>query len=179
LKVSLVVAVAENGVIGRDGALPWRLPDDSRRFRQLTIGHHVIMGRLTFDSIGRPLPDRTNLVLTRSDRELPPGARGVAGLDEALDIARDAGETETFVIGGTAVYAAALPLANTVHLTEVHARVEGDARFPELDPADWIETEREGHPADERHAHAFTYKVLTRRKAGGAASLGGPASFSR
>lgn len=163
MRISLVVAVAENGVIGRDGALPWRLPDDSRRFRRLTTGHHVIMGRLTFDSIGRPLPERTNLVLTRSNRELPAGARRVADLDEAFDVARAARETEAFVIGGTAVYAAALPRADAIHLTEVHARVDGDARFPDLDPAEWIETSRDLHPADEKHSFAFTYKVLERR----------------
>jgi dihydrofolate reductase len=175
LKVSLVAAVAENGVIGRAGALPWRLPDDSRRFRQLTTGHHVIMGRITFDSIGRPLPDRVNLVLTHSPRDLPGGARRVAGLDEALAVARAAGETEAFVIGGTAIYAAALPVADAIHLTEVHARVEGDAFFPDLDPADWIETSREPHPADEKHSHPFTYKVLARRARSGAARTGDPA----
>lgn len=162
MRISLVVAVAENGVIGRAGALPWRLPDDSRRFRLLTTGHHVIMGRLTFESIGRPLPDRVNVVLTRGGRFSAEGVRVAADLAEGLAMARQAGETEAFVIGGTSVYAAALPIADAVHLTRVHAVVEGDARFPELDPAAWIETSREHHPSDARHAYAFTYTLLER-----------------
>jgi dihydrofolate reductase len=165
VRVSLVVAVAENGVIGRAGALPWRLPDDSRRFRLLTTGHHVIMGRLTYESIGRPLPDRVNVVLTR-DASIADGAiRVVRDLAGALALARAAGETEAFVIGGTSVYAAALPLADAVHLTRVHAAVEGDASFPALSPDDWIETRREHHPSDARHAHAFTYTLLERKRA--------------
>jgi dihydrofolate reductase len=167
VRISLVVAAAENGVIGRAGALPWRLPDDSRRFRLLTTGHHVIMGRLTFESIGRPLPDRVNVVLTKGRRIAAEGVRVVPDLASALELARRAGETEAFVIGGTSVYAAALPLADAVHLTRVHAVVEGDATFPELDPATWVETLRENHPSDDRHAYAFTYTRLERARSGG------------
>jgi dihydrofolate reductase len=162
VKVSLVAAVAENGVIGRDGGLPWRLPDDSRRFRRLTTGHHVIMGRLTFESIGRALPDRVNVVLSRSATDLPAGVRVAPDLGAALALAEAAGETEAFVIGGTSVYEAALPIAQSIHLTRVHARVDGDARFPDLAPGEWAETRREYHPSDDRHAHPFTYTVLER-----------------
>ena len=162
MRVSLVVAVSENGVIGREGALPWHLPDDSRRFRLLTTGHHVIMGRLTFESIGRPLSGRVNVVLTRSGRFSAEGVRVVGDLAEALAAARSEGDVEAFVIGGTSVYAAALPLADAIHLTRVHADLPGDAYFPDLEANAWVEVQREHHPADARHAHAFTYTLLER-----------------
>ena len=163
MRISLVVAVSENGVIGRAGALPWHLPDDSRRFRLLTTGHHVIMGRRTFESIGRPLPERVNVVLTRSGRLSAEGGVLVVGdLAEALAVARSRGEAEAFVIGGTSVYAAALPLADAIHLTRVHADLAGDAYFPDLAADAWSEVQREHHPGDARHAHAFTYTLLER-----------------
>jgi dihydrofolate reductase len=112
--VALVAAVAQNGVIGRDGALPWSLPADLRRFRERTTGHHVVMGRKTHASIGRALPGRVNLVLTRQPELVAPGCRAVRDLDEALRIARAAGESEAFVIGGAAVYGLALPLATRI-----------------------------------------------------------------
>lgn len=160
-----MVAVSENGVIGRAGVLPWRLPDDMKRFRRITLGHHVLMGRLTFESIGRQLAGRVNVVLSRTPRELPPGVHGARDIEDGLAIARRAGETEVFVIGGTSVYAEALPRAHTIHLTRVHAEVEGDAHFPEIDATEWREACREAHPADERHDHAFTYLRLERRTA--------------
>jgi len=160
LIVALVVAIAGDGVIGRDGALPWSLPADLKHFRTLTTGHHVVMGRKTHASIGRALPGRTNLVLTRHPEQVAPGCHPVATLDEALRVARDAGETTCFVIGGAGVYAQALPLAQRIHLTEVHAAVDGDVRFPELDRTRWREVSREEHAADERHAHAFAFTVL-------------------
>ncbi|MBY0277046.1 dihydrofolate reductase [Candidatus Binatia bacterium] len=163
---ALVVAVAKNGVIGRDGALPWSLPADLKHFRELTTGHHVVMGRHTHASIGRALPARTNLVLTRHPEQVAPGCRAVATLDEALRIARDAGEDICFVIGGAGVYAKALPLAQRIYLTEVRATVDGDVRFPALDRGRWIETSRDEYAADERHAHAFAFTVLERRDVG-------------
>jgi dihydrofolate reductase len=166
--VSLIAAVAENGVIGRDGTLPWSLPADLRRFRDLTTGHHVVMGRKTHASIGRALPDRVNLVLTRTAAAVAPGCRAVPSLAAALEVARDAGESEVFVIGGAAVYALALPLAARIYLTRVVARVDGDVRFPELDAARWVEVSREVRAADERNAHALAFTVL--QAAGGASS---------
>lgn len=165
--VSIVAAVARNGVIGRDGGLPWRLPDDLRRFRTLTTGHHVVMGRRTWESIGRALPGRTNLVLSRRPSWRPddPAARAVAGLDRAIAMAAAAGETELFVIGGADVYAAALPVADLIHLTRVDAEVAGDVRFPRIAAGDWIETKREEHPADERHECPFAFVTLARRRA--------------
>lgn len=170
--VALVVAAAENGVIGRDGALPWSLPADLKHFRALTNGHHVVMGRRTHASIGRALPDRTNLVLTRHPEQVAAGCRAVATLDDALAIARAAGESTCFVIGGARVYAAALPVARQIYLTRVLATVDGDVRFPELDPARWHEVARELRPADERNPHALAFTLLEAR--GGTASTGPP-----
>jgi dihydrofolate reductase len=158
--VSLVAAVAENGVIGRAGALPWSLPADLRRFRELTTGHHVVMGRKTHASIGRALPDRANLVLTRRPELVAAGCRAVPDLDAALRIARDAGESEAFVIGGAALYALALPLATRIYLTRVAARVDGDVHFPELDAARWQEVSRELRAPDERNAHPLAFTLL-------------------
>ena len=158
--VALVVAAAENGVIGRDGALPWSLPADLKHFRALTTGHHVVMGRKTHASIGRALPGRTNLVLTRRPDQVAEGCRAVATLDEALAVARDAGETICFVIGGAGVYAQALPFARRIHLTEVHAVVDGDVRLPEIDRARWAEVARDERAPDERNGYALAFTVL-------------------
>lgn len=163
MKLSLVVAAAENGVIGRDGGLPWHLPADLKRFRRLTLGHHVVMGRRTHASIGRALDGRTNLVVTSRPHEVAPGCRAVPDLEAALALAREAGEGELFVIGGAALYAAALPLADRIYLTRVAAHVTGDVRFPPLDPATWREVSREEHPRDERHAHPYAFTLLERR----------------
>ena len=162
MTISLIAAVARNGVIGREGRLPWRLPDDLARFRDLTIGHHVLMGRRTHESIGRPLPGRTNLVLSRDPAYAAPGCRLARSIDEALGEAREAGETEIFVIGGASVYRSTLPIASRLYLTRVEADVPGDVRFPEIDPRQWREVEREDHPADERHEHPFAFTVLAR-----------------
>ena len=162
MRISLIAATAENGVIGRDGRLPWHLPDDLKRFRALTTGHHVIMGRRTQQSIGRPLPGRTNLVLSRDPSYRADGCHVVRSLDQALGIARAAGEDEAFVIGGAAVYAAALALADRIYLTRVGARVDGDVLFPDLDPREWVERSREEHGVDARHAYPFALSVLER-----------------
>lgn len=161
--VALIAAVAENGVIGRDGALPWSLPADLRHFRARTTGHHVVMGRRTHDSIGRALPGRVNLVLTHRPESLAAGCRAVADLDEAFTIARAAGEDETFVIGGAALYAAALPQAQRVYLTRVAAVVDGDVLFPALDPEHWQEVSRELYAADARNPYALAFTLLEAR----------------
>jgi len=161
--IALIVAVAENGVIGRAGQLPWHLPDDLKRFKALTVGKPMLMGRRTFESIGKPLPGRTSLVLTHSTDWAPPlGALAVHSVDEALAEARRRGAGELAVIGGAEVFRLALPLARRIDLTRVHAEVEGDVYFPQLDPREWRETERLGHPADARHAYAMTFSVLER-----------------
>jgi len=163
--ITLAVAVADNGVIGRDGALPWRLPEDLRRFKAATIGKPVIMGRKTFDSIGRALPGRLNIVLTRQAGWLPqdPAVQVVPDLDTALAVAGEV--PEVTVIGGAQVYALALPLAGRILLTEVHARPEGDAHLAPFDPQVWQEIARERWPADERHACDMSFVTLTRRAA--------------
>ncbi len=141
MTLSLIVAVAENGVIGRANQLPWRLPEDLQRFRRITTGHPVIMGRKTFESIGRPLPGRTNIVVSRTG--VFPGTVSAHSLEEALtEASRASGAGEIFVIGGGEIYRAALPLATRIHLTRVHSSVEGDATFPELG-TEWIECGRE------------------------------------
>jgi dihydrofolate reductase len=158
--VCLLAAVAENGVIGRDNRLPWHLPDDLKRFKSLTLGKPILMGRKTFESIGKPLSGRTNLVLTRSPEWSQPGALGVHSLAEALERSGDA--AELIVVGGAEVFRLALARARRIYLTRVHARVEGDTGFPDLDDRQWRESAREEHPADERHAYAMSFRVLER-----------------
>ena len=159
--VSLVVAMASNGVIGRGNELPWRLPADLRRFRSLTLGKPVLMGRRTFESIGRPLAERVNLVLTRDARWTTDGVLVVHTLPEALERARDC--PELVAIGGAEVYRLVLPLARRIYLTRVQADLPGDTFFPPLDPAEWRDVERSAQPADERHAWPLTFVTLERR----------------
>ena len=160
--ISLIVAVADNGVIGSQGQLPWRLPADLQHFKKLTLGHPVIMGRRTFDSIGRPLPQRTNIVVTRQTNWTAPGTETAASVAAAVARATEL-DTQVCIIGGGEIYREALPMANEVYLTEVHTMVEGDAFFPTLSPNEWREEARERHEADERHAFAFSFVTLRRR----------------
>ncbi len=160
-QVSLVVAADARGAIGRQGGLPWHLPDDLKRFKSLTMGKPIIMGRRTQQSIGRPLPGRRNIVISRS-RGLELNGCEIAGsLDAALELAGDA--PEACVIGGAEIYRLALPLADVLYLTRVEAVVEADTFFPEIDPGEWEEREREPHAADERHAYPYTFITLVRR----------------
>jgi dihydrofolate reductase len=152
-RISLIAAVARNGVIGRDNTLPWRLSDDLKRFKALTLGHPIVMGRKTWDSLGRPLPGRHNIVLSRQAGLTLEGATVVHSLNEALQQAHDA--AQVFVIGGAQLYTAALAQADVLHLTEVHADVEGDAHFPPIEG--FTETAREAHRADERNEFAFDF----------------------
>jgi len=161
--LALLVAATENGVIGRDGGMPWHLPDDLKHFKTLTLGKPVLMGRRTFDSIGRPLPGRTNLVLTRARDWSVPGVTVVSDLAAALRAA--AAAAELMVAGGAQVYALALPRAARIHLTRIHAVIDGDTRLPDIDPRVWREVAREERPADARHAHAFSFITLERRRA--------------
>ena len=156
----MIVAVASNGVIGRGGELPWRLPDDLARFKALTMGHHLIVGRRTWESIGRPLPGRRMVVISRGAPELPPEVSLAGSLDEALDLAAAAGEEEAFVGGGAALFAEALPRADRIYLTRVLADVPGDVLLPDFDETRWREVAREHHPADERHAYSLVFVTL-------------------
>ncbi|OFZ72118.1 MAG: hypothetical protein A2W04_05070 [Betaproteobacteria bacterium RBG_16_64_9] len=159
--VSLIAALSRNRVIGRDKQLPWRLSEDLRRFRELTMGHPVIMGRKTYESIlmtlGGPLPGRMNIVVTRSPDYQAPGCRLAASVQSALDRAREAAPGgEVFVVGGAEIYRLALPFADRLYLTEIHADVEGDAWFPALDAEEWRETSREP-----RESQDFRYDFAT------------------
>ncbi len=164
MKISLIAAVAANGVIGRDNAVPWRLKDDLRFFVQKTLGHHVIMGRKQYLSVGHPLPRRPNIVLSR-DHSLRCDCPVVHSLEQALNLARQAGETEAFIIGGAQIYALALPLADTFYRTRVLAEVEGDVCFPAFDESEWECRRESEHGADERNEHPFVIETLTRRLA--------------
>ncbi len=161
--LTLIVAAAENQVIGRNGELPWRLPADLQWFKRHTLGHPILMGRKTWDSLGRPLPGRSNLVISRqADLQLP-GAHVFQTPSEALAYARQLdGSEEVFGIGGAEIYRLLLPFTDRILLTRVHAEVEGDVFFPDLPAAEWREVAREEHSADDRHAHAFTFLDLRR-----------------
>ena len=160
MRITLIAAVAKNGVIGRDGDLPWRLPDDLKTFKRLTLGKPVVMGRKTWESIGRPLPERLNVVMTRSRNFEAPGASVVPSTEAAIELLSN--HDEVMVIGGGAIYRQFLDRADRIYLTEVDAEVDGDVTFPTLDSAEWVEMSREHHLADERHAHAFTLVRLDR-----------------
>lgn len=170
--IALVVARARNGVIGRDGDLPWKLRSDLQRFKAVTMGKPCLMGRATWESLPlRPLPGRLNLVLSRDlsyeERGKAKGAVVCASLGDAVDIARETAEEdgvdEICVIGGTALFEATLPRARRLYITEVEAEPEGDALFPAFDEVDWIEVSREAHEPGEKDDHAFVFRVLERR----------------
>lgn len=166
--LALVVARARNGVIGRDGDLPWRLRSDLQRFKAVTLGKPCIMGRKTWDSLPlKPLPGRLNLVLSKDESFEPTGAVACLTLDEAIEIAReqamDDGVDEVCVIGGAGLFAAALPRAKRLYLTEVEAEPDGDVRFPPFDEAAWVEVSSEAVPPGEKDDYAFIFRVLERR----------------
>jgi len=159
--VSLIVAVADNGVIGRDNALPWHLPEDLKRFKRLTMGKPIIMGRKTFESIGKPLPGRLNVVVTRDTNYRREGISVVHDVDAALTASVGAGEV--MVIGGADLFRLFLPRSMRVHLTRVHGNIEGDIRWTPLDESRWHRTAAEDHPADEHHAYAMTFELWEKR----------------
>lgn len=166
MELVLIAALDRHGAIGRDNDLPWRLPDDLRRFKALTLGKPVLMGRKTAQSLGRALPGRCNLVLTRSGQVPFEGMQAVASVDEALRMAANDGAAELCVIGGGEVYALCLPLATRMHLTHVDTVVEGaDAFFPALDAAQWHVTGRAPHEPDAKHAFAFEFIDYVRDRA--------------
>jgi dihydrofolate reductase len=164
--VSIIVAASENNVIGRQGQLPWHLPADLQHFKKLTLGHPIVMGRRTFESIGRALPGRTNIVVTGQPAwAAPAGVLLAHSLPEALALAaQQPGGEDVCVIGGGEIYRAGLPAADVVHLTEVHTTVpDGDTFFPDLFPTTWREETRERHAADAKNPHAYSFVTLRRR----------------
>lgn len=164
MHLSIIVAVSENGVIGRDGGLPWHLSADLQRFKQLTMGHSIVMGRRTWESIGRALPGRTTIVVSRQPGYHVPveGIRVANSLDFALQIAAANGEKEAFVIGGGQLYSEALPRANRMYLTRVHAEVDGDTQFPAFDLGQWRLVSTEPHAADANNDNSFSFEVYER-----------------
>lgn len=162
--VSAIVAVAKNRVIGKDNNIPWYLSSDLKYFKKTTLNHHVIMGRKSFQSIGRPLPKRTNIILTRDPFFIATGCITAHTLEEALAIAHDNGEEEVFIIGGAQIYELALPYLDRLYYTEVDAEPEGEILFPELNWDDWQLLSKKDHPAGERDDFPFTSKVYRRKK---------------
>jgi dihydrofolate reductase len=159
--ISLIVAASMNNVIGADGKLPWHLPADLRRFKEITMGKPIVMGRLTYESIGRPLPGRQNIVITRQSAYEAHGCDVVGSIDAAIERAGNA--DELMVIGGGELYRQFLALADRVYMTRVQTSVAGDACFPELCQADWDVVDRQAHAADERNAFACEFITLQRR----------------
>ena len=166
MHLAIIVAAARNGVIGRNNALPWYLPGDLQYFKRITMGKPVVMGRKTFESIGRPLPGRTNVVVSRDPHFSAEGIKTVHSLDEALELAADIalidGVDELVVIGGEQIYLEALPRARRLYLTEVHADVEGDARLPSVRWEEWREVSRERHSAQGANPYDYSFVVFER-----------------
>jgi len=166
--LAIIVAAAENGVIGRNNGLPWHLPEDLRYFKRVTMGKPIVMGRKTFESIGRPLPGRSNIVISRNVALSASGVQVVASLDEALvladKIAHADGAAEVVVIGGAEIYQLAMPLAERLYITEVHASVEGDAVLPPIHWPDWREISRERHAASAGNPFDYSFVVYERAR---------------
>ena len=160
-EITMIAAAAENNALGKDKDLVWHLPDDFKRFKELTTGHHIIMGRKTFETFPKPLPKRTHVVITRQKDYKPEGAIVVHSLKDALEIAKD--DSQPFIIGGGEIYKMALPKADKIELTRVHGSFEADAFFPELDEGKWRLTRSSFHPEDEKHAYSFTYLTYERK----------------
>lgn len=163
--ISLVWAMSRNRVIGRNNTLPWRMPADLQHFRRLTTGHHIIMGRKNHEDIGKPLPGRTNIVLTQQPDYTAPGCLVVHSIEAALQVARE--DSEVFVIGGAMIYEQTLDLADRLYITEINADIEGDTLFPEFDRSGWTETSREEHAADEKNPYPYRFVTLQRTKPAG------------
>jgi dihydrofolate reductase len=159
--VSLIAAMSENRVIGRDGDLPWRLPRDMHRFKTLTTGHPVIMGRKTFETLTKPLPNRHNIVVTANRSYVAVGADVTHSLDAALALVED--DAEVFIAGGGEIYRLALPIADRIYLTVVHGTFEGNARFPEFSMEAWRLAEDIRYESDQRHAYPFSFRLYLRR----------------
>ena len=161
MKISIIVAMDKKGVIGRNNALPWHLSDDLKNFKKLTMGKPIIMGRKTHDSIGKPLPGRKNIIITRNKNYTAQGCQVYHTLDEALSLCAD--EEEVIIIGGRDIYELALPHAHRIYLTEVHADVEGDVYFPDIDRVEWDEIERIPFEADDKNDYPFSCLILEKR----------------
>jgi dihydrofolate reductase len=163
LITSLIVAMDERGGIGKDNRLPWHLSSDLKRFKQLTLGHHLIMGRKTYETIGKPLPGRTMIVITHNPLFRPPGCQVANSLEAALGLAQKNGETEAFIAGGGEIFAQAIALAERVYLTQVHTVTEANIFFPLFSQGDWNEIESIEQRAGEKDDYPYTFKVLVKK----------------
>jgi len=162
MRTSIIVAMAKNGVIGRDGDLPWRLSEDLKRFKETTMGKPIIMGRKTWESIGRPLPGRPHIVISRDPHYAADGVDVVQSVEEALACAREFGTDEIMVIGGAEIYRLALSGTDRMYVTEVHSEIEGDTQFPEFDRSEWRESVREGPFSTEKSDLTFSFVQFDR-----------------
>jgi dihydrofolate reductase len=157
--ISLILAVSQNNVIGKDNKLPWYLPDDWKYFKRLTIGHHIIMGRATYESLGKPLPGRQNIIITRQENYEAPGCIIVGDLKSAFEFAKDKNETEAFVIGGGDIFRQSLVWADKIYLTRVFHNFEGDTYFSDLNKDDWQMVSEERHLPDEKNRYAYAFQL--------------------
>jgi len=158
--ISIIVAISQNGIIGREMDLPWHISADLKRFKALTMGHHIVMGRKTYESIGRLLPGRTTVIITRQSDYQIPGAVVVNSIEHALTVAAD--DQETFIVGGRQIYNLSLPLVDKLYITRVHADVEGDTRFDAIDWSGWECESSERHSADEKNDHEYSFEIYRR-----------------
>ncbi|HEX8563590.1 MAG TPA: dihydrofolate reductase [Flavobacterium sp.] len=159
--IILIAAASENNALGKDNQLVWHLPDDFKRFKELTTGHYIIMGRKTFAGFPKPLPNRTHVVITRQDNYKPDGCIVVKSLQEALDVSPK--NEDVYIIGGGEIFNLSMDTADKIEMTRVHAEFEGDAFFPEINADEWLLAESVFHPADDRHSVSFTFETYVRR----------------
>jgi dihydrofolate reductase len=155
--ISAIVAAAKNGVIGHHNSIPWYLPEDFKFFKKTTLNHHVIMGRKCYESIGKPLPNRVNIIVTRDPFYIVNGCITVHAIEEGLQYALDQGETEVFIIGGGEIYSQSKQYWDRVYLTEVDLEPEGDVFFPDLPAEEWLEVSRDNRAADDKNAHPYSF----------------------
>ncbi|MEP1033422.1 dihydrofolate reductase [Ekhidna sp.] len=164
--ISMIAAMGSNRVIGKDNDIPWHLPDDFKYFKDTTKGHHVIMGRKNWESLPdsfQPLPGRTNIIITRQADYIAKGEKVVESLENALEIAKQNGETEAFIIGGGEIYRMGLEYADQIYLTEINEAFSGQVTFPVFNKSEWIETSRKQHPSDDRHKYSFDFVVYSKK----------------
>ena len=162
MKISMIAAMGQNRVIGKDNDIPWHLPDDFQYFKKTTEGHYVLMGRKNYESLPpkfKPLPNRPNVVITRNESYDAPGTEVVNSQEDAIEIARKNNEEEVFIIGGGEIYKLGLAYADTIYLTEINGEFEGQTIFPEFDKSEWKEISREHHSTDERHKYSFDFVI--------------------
>ncbi|OFZ71245.1 MAG: diacylglycerol kinase [Betaproteobacteria bacterium RBG_16_58_11] len=160
-RISIISAMASNRAIGIRNTLPWQLPEDLKHFKALTMGHHIVMGRKTYDSIGKPLPGRDTVIVTRNADYAVPGCLAVNSLDAALTVSH--GDTEVFFVGGAELYRQALAIAHRIYLTEIQRVFDGDAFFPEFDPSQWIETARDKHRTEGANGFEYHFVIYDRK----------------